>query len=115
MGVLDEVFPVIETAIKSLYNEPSEFVTHKQIVQFLQEDPESRRVVEAEYRNSAQELSFDRYAGNMLDWFSEKWTVGDDRWSELFRKFEGSKEKIDGCWAYKPTTASAVVVPTSLS
>src|SRR6266581_2174015 len=54
--------------------------------------------------------SIEQYAGNMVDWFSQRWTVGDQKWLWLFKKFERSEKKIDGCWAYKPSTPSAVVV-----
>jgi len=46
----------------------------------------------------------------MVQWFGEKWTVGDERWESLFKKFDRSPEKIDGCWAYKPIAPGAVVV-----
>ncbi len=110
MGTLDRIFPVIETAIYRLHSESSKFVTRQQIVKQLQEDDESCSVVNTAYNMRDRKMSFEQYTGNMVDWFSEKWTVGDDKWLELFRKFERSNDKIDGCWAYRPSTASAVVV-----
>jgi predicted HNH restriction endonuclease len=49
-------------------------------------------------------------AGNMVQWFSRRWTEGDEKWLSLFSKFERSEKKIAGCWAYKPKTPSSVVV-----
>jgi 5-methylcytosine-specific restriction enzyme A len=46
----------------------------------------------------------------MVDWFSQRWTVGDPKWLWLFKKYERSEKKIDGCWAYKPLAESAVIV-----
>lgn len=46
----------------------------------------------------------------MVQWFSRRWTEGDERWSSLFKKFKRSDKKIDRCWAYKPIAPSAVNV-----
>jgi len=108
--VQDIAFPIIAGAIERLYRDPNEFVSRQKIVQLLLRDKYSRKLIEASYKKIIRKRSVEQYAGNMVDWFSQRWTVGDQKWLRLFRKFERSEKKIEGCWAYKPAAPSTVIV-----
>ena len=110
LWVQDTAFPIIATTIERLCRTPQHFVTRREIVQRLMQEPRTRKLIEAGYRKTNRRKSIEKYAGNMVDWFSQRWTVGLDKWSTLFKRYERSEEKIDGCWAYKPIAPSAVVV-----
>jgi len=106
----ETAFPIIANAVERLHRDPGKFVSRGEIVTLLLHESHSRRLIETAYRKIRRKDSIERYTGNMVDWFSQRWTVGNDKWSSLFKKFERSEEKIDGCWAYKPTAPSAVIV-----
>jgi predicted HNH restriction endonuclease len=108
--VQEVAFPIIASAIEHLHSNSAKFVSRQKIVQLLLHDPRSRRLIETAYKRKNREKSLEQYAGNMVDWFSQRWTVGDEKWLGLFKKFERSEKKIDGCWAYSPSASSAVVV-----
>jgi predicted HNH restriction endonuclease len=110
LWVQDVAFPIIANDIERLYGDPTKFVSRQEIIQLLLRESHSRTLIETANKKIARAKSIEQYAGNMVDWFSEKWTVGDKKWLWLFKKFERSEEKIDGCWAYKPSTPSAVIV-----
>lgn len=107
-GVHEIAFPIIASAIERLYHDPDKFISKRQIVPLLLDD--SREQVETLYKRTKQKLSIAGYAGNLVQWFSQRWTENDEKWSSLFSKFERSDKRIDGCWAYKPLTPSAVIV-----
>jgi predicted HNH restriction endonuclease len=108
--VQDVAFPIIGRAIERSSRNPEKAVSRKEIIQLLLRDDYSRRLIETAYRRIDRKKSIEQYAGNMVDWFSQRWTVGDSKWLSLFSKFKRAERKIDGCWAYIPTTLSAVVV-----
>ena len=109
-GVHEIAFPIIASAIERLPHAPDKFISKRQIVPLLLHDTHSRELVEALYKRRKKKLSIEGYAGNLVQWFSQRWTEGDEKWSSLFSKFERSDEKIDGSSAYKPLTPSAVIV-----
>ena len=106
----DVAFPIIARAIERLYRGPTKFVARQEIVKLLLRETHSRRLIETAYKSKRRGKSIEEYTGNMVDWFSQKWTSGVQKWQWLFKKFKRSEEKIDGCYAYKPLTRSAVVV-----
>lgn len=106
----ETAFPIIASAIARLNRDPEKFVSRAEIVKLLLRESDSRSLVDAEYKRKRREISIERYAGNMVDWFSKAWTDGDEKWSSLFNKFERSEKKIDGCYAYRPISPSAVNV-----
>jgi predicted HNH restriction endonuclease len=106
----DVAFPIIASAIERLYHDPDKFVSKREIVPLLLRDTHSRKLIEAAYKRTKQKLSIEGYAGNLVQWFSQRWTEGDEKWSSLFSKFERSEKKIDSCWAYKLLSPSAVIV-----
>jgi predicted HNH restriction endonuclease len=108
LRVQDTTFPIIASAIEHLHRAPEKFVSRQEIAQLLMLN--SRRLVETAYEKTACKMSIEEYAGNMVDWFSARWTAGDQKWLSLFTKLERSEKKIDGYWAYKPVTPSAVIV-----
>jgi predicted HNH restriction endonuclease len=106
----ETAFPIIASAIERLYRDPDKFLSRREIVRLLLHDVHSRDLIGLAYKRIKRKQSLEDYAGNMIDWFSQRWTVGDEKWSSLFKKFERSEKKIDGCWAYKPIAPSAVTV-----
>jgi predicted HNH restriction endonuclease len=105
-------FPIISDAIERQYRDRDKFVSRRDIVQQLFRDAHSRQLIDVAYRNVDHNRfkSVEQYAGNMVDWFSQRWTVGDQKWLSLFKKFDRSEEKIDNCWAYKPSIPSSINV-----
>jgi hypothetical protein len=109
-GVQDSTFPLIANAIERLHSDPAKFVSRQQITQLLLRETHSRRLVETAHQKTDRKKSIEEYAGNLVDWFSQRWTVGVPKWLSLFQKFERSENKIDGHWAYRPCAPSAVIV-----
>jgi hypothetical protein len=102
-------FPIVAKAIERLYRRDlDKFISIRQIVPLLLRD--HRALIEAAYKRKRPKMSIEKYAGNMVEWFSQRRTVGDPKWTWLFNKFRRSDEKIDGCYAYKPVAPSAVNV-----
>src|SRR5579862_2916336 len=108
LGVQDATFPIIASAIEHLHRDPKKFVTRQKIAQLLLRN--NKKLLETWYKKTNRKKSIDEYAGNMVDWFSRKWTDSDPKWLWLFNKFRRSEEKIDGCHAYRPISPSAVNV-----
>jgi predicted HNH restriction endonuclease len=108
--VQDVAFPIIARAIERLHRDPGKFVSRHEIVKLLLREGFSLKLIKTAHKKTARKKSIEKYAGNMVDWFSQRWTVGDQKWLWLFKNFERSEEKIDGCWAYRPSTPSAVIV-----
>jgi predicted HNH restriction endonuclease len=106
----ETAFLIIASAIESLSRDPDKFISRREIVQLLLHDTHSHKLIETAHKKIHRKKSIEKYAGNMVDWFSQRWTVGDQKWLWLFKKFERSEKKIGGCWAYKPTAQSAVIV-----
>jgi len=103
-------FPIIASSIERLYRDPDKFISKREIVPLLLRDTHSRNIIETAYKRTNRKLSIEKYAGNMVQWFSQRWTVGDEKWSSLFEKFVRSEKQIDGCWAYKPAAPGTVNV-----
>jgi predicted HNH restriction endonuclease len=110
LRVQDTTFPIIASAIKRLHRDPEKFISRQEIVQLLLRETHSRRLIETAYKKKDRKKSIEKYAGNLVDWFSQRWTEGDPKWLLLFKEFKRSEEKIDGCYAYKPSAPSAVIV-----
>lgn len=106
----NSAFPIIASAVERLHRDPRKFITRRLIVGLLLHESQSRKLIEAAYKRMQRKETIERYTGNMVDWFSQRWTVGDRKWSSLFSKFERSEKKIDDCWAYRPMAPSAVIV-----
>jgi predicted HNH restriction endonuclease len=109
--VRETAFPIIASAIEHLYRRDlNKFISKRQIVPLLLRETHSRKLIETAYKRKDREHSIERYAGNMVEWFSQRWTEHDPKWLWLFKKFKRSDKKIDDCWAYKPIAPSAVIV-----
>ncbi len=110
LRIQDATFPIIANVIQRLHSDPAKFVSREEIAQVLLRDTHSRKLVEAAYQKTDRKKSIQKYAGNLVDWFSQRWTVGAPKWLSLFQKFERSENKIGGHWAYRPCAPSAVIV-----
>jgi predicted HNH restriction endonuclease len=112
--VQETAFPIIASAIERLYRDPEKFISRREIVQLLLRHAFSRKLIERAYKENEIDRkrypTIGKYAGNMIDWFSRRWTEGDQKWLWLFKKFKRSDKKIDGCYAYIPIIPSAVNV-----
>src|ERR1700720_820474 len=97
LWVQNTAFPIIAHAIERSYRDPKKFVTRNDLIRVLLHETHSRKLVETEYEKIHRKKSIEKYTGNMVDWFSQRWTVGDPKWLSLFRRFERSEKKIDGC------------------
>src|SRR6185369_5518639 len=101
---LETAFPIIASAIERLYrSESGDFISKRQIGPLLLREKQSRAKIEALYKKQPRKLSLEQYAGNLVQWFSQRWTTDPTgEWLSLFSKFERSNTKVDGCWAYRP-------------
>jgi len=91
-----DVFPVIDSSIRKIYQRKREFVCHDEIVQGLLNDPVGKKLVDA----ACQKQLFRSpkwMAGNMIAWFSQRITVGESEYAGEFERI-----KIGNEWAYKP-------------
>jgi predicted HNH restriction endonuclease len=109
-GIQDIIFPMIGQAIEETHRDHQKFVTREEIKRKLLRDMKSRKEIEVAYRETAGKMSIEKYAGNLVDFFSKSRTLGEAKWLTLFSKFERSEKKIDGRWAYRPLNPSAIVV-----
>jgi predicted HNH restriction endonuclease len=108
----ETAFPIIGSIIEGLHGRDRDrFISKREIVPILLlPNGHSRKLIEAAYERKHGKQSIEKYAGNMVQWFSQKWTVDDEKWSSLFKKFKRSEKRTDGCWAYKPIAPSAVII-----
>jgi hypothetical protein len=91
---LQNVFPVIADSIEELFRIKRDFVTREEIVQALSDHPTLKNLLGAPHHPG------ERVASNMVAWFSQKITVGDPKYKEVYDRFE--RKKIGNNWAYKP-------------
>jgi hypothetical protein len=96
-----DVFPIIARIIERAYADHHRFVTAHEIAAGLLQDSEGRRLVEAALEQQEDKQSLEWLAGNMVAWFSQRITVGESDWKRAFER-----TKVDGLWAYKPTSAA---------
>jgi hypothetical protein len=85
-------FPIIASAIARLYRaDLDNFISKREIVPLLLDETHSRALVETAYKKIGRDRksSIEKYAGNMVQWFSQKWTIGDPKWLGLFKRLLG--------------------------
>ncbi len=95
-----DAFPIIARLIEAAYRERHRFITAQEIAVLLLQDAEARNLVEAARDQQEEKQSLQWLASNMVSWFSQRITVGESEWSQIFER-----TKIDGLWAYRPVTA----------
>ena len=104
-------FPIIARAIERLYRRDiDKYISKREIVPLLLRERTSLALIKAAYKEKRPKVSIDKYAGIMVQWFSQRWTTSDEKWASLFKKFKRSEMRLAGCWAYKPISPSAVNV-----
>ena len=103
-------FPIIASAIERLHRDPEKFVSQREIVPLLLRGSHSRELIKTAHKRIRGKQPIEKYAGNMVQWFSQRWTIGDQKWEWLFKKFDRSEKKIGGCYGYRPTAPSTVSV-----
>ena len=94
----DEVFPLILRVLRETHGGDGGFVTRGQLLRALLEDDEALRYVAR--AAAIQDRPAETVAGNMIDWFSQRITVGESSFGGLVER-----TKIDNRWAYRPTGA----------
>ena len=70
----DDVFPIIAEGIDTLVQEANSFVTHESLVQYLLQHPQGSTHVDAACEAGTDQLSREWMAGNMVAWFSKRYT-----------------------------------------
>jgi hypothetical protein len=96
-----DIFPAIARIITHLFETKQDFVTHDEIVDSILTDSEASSIVANAVLQSTETRTADWIAHNMVAWFSQRITVGDSNWIELF-----DRTKIDSKWAYRPKTVT---------
>jgi len=92
-----DVFPIIAQIIRDLYAKQSRYITHDEMTAGLLGDPAAARMIGDAQREQDEKRSLEWLAHNMVAWFSQRITVGQSDWDDVF-----DRKKIDGKWAYKP-------------
>jgi predicted HNH restriction endonuclease len=106
----EHAFPMIASAIERLYRKPGVFVSKREIVPLLLQEARSRELIEEAFRRTQRKGSIEKYAGNMVQWFGQRWTAEVESWLWLFKRFKRSEKKIDECWGYLPLEPGAVAI-----
>ncbi len=70
----DDVFPIIAEGIDALAKETNSFVTHESLVQYLLRHPQGSTHIDTACEAGAKQLSREWMAGNMVAWFSKRYT-----------------------------------------
>lgn len=96
-----DVFPIIAGNIERAYRAHRRFVTAHEIAAGLLQDNEGRNLVQPAFDQREAKQSLEWLASNMVSWFSQRITVGESDWARAFER-----TKIDGLWAYKPSSAA---------
>lgn len=99
----DDVFPVVVRLIFEAYRETQNFVGSREIATLLQEDPEGSELV-ADAADTIHAFGRKDTAANMVSWFSQRITIGQSQWKDLF-----DRERRDGVWAYRPMVEKSLV------
>lgn len=94
-----DVVPVITRIVTNRTSPGGAYLSRESIVQVLLQDPSDRVLIQQCHRRYKREggtESLQRFAGNMVDWFSAWWKRG---YFGLRNAFD--RERIDGTWAYR--------------
>ncbi len=96
-----EFFPVVARLIlQATRANPTEFVPHESLVDYVLADPVAAAMVRLARTKSS--WPDDRTAAsNMVAWFSQKITVGRSPWAQVFER-----ERTGANWAYRPVAAA---------
>jgi hypothetical protein len=95
----DEVFPIIARIIEQQFQQHQRYITSHEIAAQLVQDDAAKSLVQHAQSQARKNLSPEQIAHNMVAWFSQRITVGNSPWAARFERM-----KIDGRWAYKPTS-----------
>jgi len=95
----DEVFPIIAHIIERQYQQNPRYITSREIAAQLVQDDDAKPFIQHAQSQQQKNLSPEQLAHNMVAWFSQRITVGNSPWAARFER-----TKIDGRWAYKPTS-----------
>ena len=90
--------PAILAFIQQQYKKSENWVTRDEIAAFLLEDEKIRPFLEAQYKQTAQKMSFEQYAGNQVDWLSARFSQEMSGLQHLLEQ----QEDEDGKKIYRP-------------
>ena len=88
----DEVFPVIARIIDEFSQGSTGYVKHDKIVNSMLVEPELQIVLDRRPKHRSR----DSWASNMVQWFSEKITMGQSKW-----RYDFDRQQVDGKWEYR--------------
>jgi hypothetical protein len=69
----DQVFPIIARLINDIYRQKHDWVTHEEIMKAFMADPDGDQEVVAAWRKKPS-WTKEQWAGNMVAWFSQRYT-----------------------------------------
>lgn len=98
----DDVFPLIHRLITDRTHKDSAFIGHADLVDALLESVDGQAVVATAAQSS--KLDTRGTASNMVAWFSQRYTTGENQFGELL-----DRQKIGGRWAYRYRHTSPTV------
>ncbi len=91
-----DAFPIIARVIREMSQREGRFISHRDIVQRLLEDPEAKSLIEHAYQQQEGNQSREWMANNMVSWFSQRITIGCSDWEASFER-----TRTNGMWAYR--------------
>jgi hypothetical protein len=105
-----DVFPLIHRLITDRTFKGGAFIGHADLVEALLESAEGQAIVATAKESS--KLDTRGVASNMIAWFSQRYTTGENQFSELLER-----KKIEGRWAYRYvySTPTFAMAPADLS
>lgn len=96
----DTVFPLVALSIERSCKATRGYASRSEIIRGLLDDPNGRKYAEAAQRKRPRKMRLERVAGNMVDWFSQRWTMRDEKWESYRVLFMRAKDGPR--WSYKP-------------
>ena len=90
----DDVFPLIFRLITDQTNRDSEFISHTKLVDLLLSDVAGALVVAA--AEAKNKFDTRTTASNMVAWFSQTYTIGENAFSMLLER-----KQVNKTWAYR--------------
>lgn len=98
---LEEVFPVIVEVIMEQSRYSLDYVTHEDIVTGLIKHQTGTLLIkiaqERRTKDRRPQQTDENIASNMVAWFSQKYTEGQNEWQERFER-----KRVNNAWAYCP-------------
>lgn len=82
----DDAFPVIARLIRELSGPSGRFISHAELVEALLRDPLGANLVQAASDYQDNEWSANKWASNMVQWFSQRITQESSEYRQEFER-----------------------------